>query len=211
MIKAAVVACALASVSAFVPARQATSRNAVVMAAERSKSIPFLLRPAKLDGKLAGDEGFDPLGLSNIEELGVDLYWMTEAELKHCRVAMLAVVGLLGQEAGIVFPGNPSGSNSIDGFWEIVEKNPAAIASAFLFLGFVELISGIAVTEGRKSGDRAPGEFGFNPLKFGTSEASKKDLAVKEVRNGRLAMFAAAGILLAESTTGKGAFEALAF
>ena len=49
------------------------------MAAERSKSLPFLLRPAKLDGSLAGDEGFDPLGLSNIEELGIDLYWMREA------------------------------------------------------------------------------------------------------------------------------------
>jgi len=206
MIKAVCVACALASVSAFVPARQASSRNGVVMmAAERSKSIPFLLRPTKLDGKLAGDEGFDPLGLSNIEELGVDLYWMTEAELKHGRIAMLAVVGLLGQEAGVVFPGNPSGSNSIDVFWQLVEKNPAAIVSAFLILGFVELISGIAVTEGRKSGDRAPGEFGFNPLKFGTTEASKKDLAVKEVRNGRLAMWAAAGILLAEATTGKSA------
>jgi len=67
MIKAVFVACALASVSAFVPARQTSSRNAIVMkAAERSKSIPFLLRPVKLDGKLAGDEGFDPLGLSNI-------------------------------------------------------------------------------------------------------------------------------------------------
>ena len=26
---------------------------------------------------------------------GVDLYWLREAELEHCRVAMLAVVGLL--------------------------------------------------------------------------------------------------------------------
>ena len=71
-----------------------------MMAAERSKSLPFLLKPAKviyatsttketfitisltpllqllvsipqLDGSLAGDEGFDPLGLSNIEELGI--------------------------------------------------------------------------------------------------------------------------------------------
>jgi hypothetical protein len=54
---------------------------------------------------LAGDEGFDPLGLSNIDDLGIDLYWLREAELKHCRVAMLAVVGLLAQEAGFVAPG----------------------------------------------------------------------------------------------------------
>jgi hypothetical protein len=30
---------------------------------------------------------------------------MREAELKHSRVAMLAVVGSLAQEAGFVFPG----------------------------------------------------------------------------------------------------------
>ena len=71
------------------------------------------------------------------------------------------------------------------------------------------VISGVAITEGRKSGDRAPGEFGFNPLKFGTNEASKKDLAVKEVRNGRLAMWAAAGILLQESTSSSGALESI--
>ena len=35
----------------------------------------------------------------------MDLYWLREAELKHCRVAMLAVVGLLAQEAGFVAPG----------------------------------------------------------------------------------------------------------
>ena len=73
----------------------------------------------------------------------------------------------------------------------------------------IVVISGVAVTEGRKSGDRAPGEFGFNPLKFGANEASKKDLAVKEVRNGRLAMWAAAGILLQESTSSSGALESI--
>lgn len=30
---------------------------------------------------------------------------MREAELKHSRVAMLAVVGSVAQEAGVVFPG----------------------------------------------------------------------------------------------------------
>lgn len=30
---------------------------------------------------------------------------MREAELKHCRIAMLAVVGALAQEIGIVVPG----------------------------------------------------------------------------------------------------------
>jgi len=71
------------------------------------------------------------------------------------------------------------------------------------------VFSGIAVTEGRKSGDRAPGDFGFNPLKFGANAASKKDLALKEVRNGRLAMIAAIGILVLGATTSEGALEKL--
>ncbi len=71
------------------------------------------------------------------------------------------------------------------------------------------VISGVAITEGKKSGTRAPGEFGYNPLKFGKTEVSMKDQAVKEVRNGRLAMWAAAGILLQESTTKHGALESL--
>ena len=82
------------------------SHSATSLCAERSRSIPFLLRPAKLDGTLPGDQGFDPLGLSNIdEEMGLDLYWMREAELKNGRVAMLATVGAISQEAGFVFPG----------------------------------------------------------------------------------------------------------
>jgi len=42
------------------------------------------------DGTLAGDAGFDPLGLSELNTLGLDLYWFREAEIKHGRIAMLA-------------------------------------------------------------------------------------------------------------------------
>ena len=51
----------------------------------------------------------------------------------------------------------------------------------FSSLSLIAVFSGIAITEGRKSGDRAPGDFGFNPLNFGKTEASQKDLATKEV------------------------------
>ena len=97
------VAAALSNVGAFAPSAARSSSAALQMKnAERSRSLPFLLKPAKLDGSMAGDEGFDPLGLSGIEDLGIDLYWMREAELKHSRVAMLAVVGSLMQESGFV-------------------------------------------------------------------------------------------------------------
>jgi len=201
MIAAITFACVLGSAVAFAPAPSARSSrvSTTMMAAERSKSLPFLMRPAKLDGSMAGDEGFDPLGLSNIN-FGFDLYWMREAEIKHCRIAMLAFVGQLAADAGFVLPGQPSGKPSADLFWESFDRNPGPIFAAFLFIGVLELVGLLAINEGRK-GDRAPGYFGFNPLGFGKTDASMKDLAVKEVRNGRLAMWAAAGILLQESST----------
>jgi len=205
-----IVACLVSGVAAFAPTGK-TSFSLMNMMAERSKSIPFLLQPPKLDGSLAGDEGFDPLGLSNIEDLGVDLYWMREAELKHSRVAMLAVVGALSQEAGFVLPGLPNGKNQIENFWTCFDRNPGPIFAAVIFIGMVELFSGFAITEGRKNGDRAPGDFGFNPLKLGKTERTAKDLAVKEIRNGRLAMFAAAGILVQGMTTSTGALENFSF
>lgn len=54
---------------------------------------------------MAGDAGFDPLGLSNIDDVGIDLYWMREAELKHARVAMMAAAGVLWVEIFGPFPG----------------------------------------------------------------------------------------------------------
>jgi len=54
---------------------------------EMSVSMPFLKRPTNLDGTHAGDIGFDPLGLSE----NLDMYTMMEAEVRHARLAMLAV------------------------------------------------------------------------------------------------------------------------
>jgi hypothetical protein len=35
------------------------------MSMAQSKALPFLKAPAKLDGSLAGDFGFDPMGISD--------------------------------------------------------------------------------------------------------------------------------------------------
>ena len=51
-----------------------------------SQALPFLTRPAALDGTLAGDVGFDPFGFSKSRE---DLMNYREAEIKHARLAML--------------------------------------------------------------------------------------------------------------------------
>ena len=68
------------------------------------------------------------------------------------------------------------------------------------------VLSGFAITEGRKSG-RAPGDFGIKSV--GKTAAQVKDFELKEIRNGRLAMWAAAGILLQGTVTNTGAVDNL--
>merc|ERR1712137_829879 len=85
-----------ASATAFAPASVSVRRD-VSLNAEMSKSIPFLVKPEKLDGSMVGDAGFDPMGLSEIQ---TDLKYARWAELKHGRAAMLAIVGMVWQEYG---------------------------------------------------------------------------------------------------------------
>ena len=61
MFSVAVLLSLLAHTSAFTvnsSSRQTTALNV------RSKSVPFLDQPAALTGKLPGDVGFDPLGIT---------------------------------------------------------------------------------------------------------------------------------------------------
>jgi light-harvesting complex I chlorophyll a/b binding protein 1 len=162
----------------------------------------------QLDGSMAGDVGFDPLGLSSIEEVGIDLYWLREAEVKHARVAMTAVVGFLQVEIFGPAPGceMATAKNQIDAFWQFWGAHPQYIAAALILITIAETVSGIAATSGRASGERAPGDFGFDPLGFKKGDSAKfAKLQAQEIANGRLAMFAAAGEILQGMTTDQGA------
>jgi light-harvesting complex I chlorophyll a/b binding protein 1 len=202
------------SVSAFAPSSGVTGRTSstAIMAAEKSQSLPFMNRPPLLDGSMAGDVGFDPLGLSNIDDVGIDLYWLREAELKHCRVAMMAVAGITWVELFGPAPGceMATAKDQMDAFWQIWGAHPQYIAFGLIMIMFIETFSGIAVGHARESGDRAPGDFGLDPLGYGKGDAAAFDkLKEQEVANGRLAMIAAAGELVQGCTTGHGAFENL--
>ena len=46
------------------PATRPAMRSHSIAMVERSAAIPFLKKPSVLDGTLAGDVGFDPMGIS---------------------------------------------------------------------------------------------------------------------------------------------------
>lgn len=205
MKSAALIALLSASASAFAPSStQQQQSSLVTLNAERSQALPFMNRPALLDGSMAGDVGFDPLGLSTIDGVGVDLYWLREAEVKHARVAMLAVAGVLQVELFGPAPGceMANAKNQMDAFWQFWNAHPQYIAASLLFITFIEAFSGIATTSGRESGQRAPGDFGLDPLGFGKGDPAKFErLKAQEIANGRLAMWAAAGMIMQGMTT----------
>lgn len=95
-----------------------------------SKSIPFLTQPENLDG-MVGNVGFDPLGFSTI----FPAKFMRESELKHGRVAMLAVVGWLVSEL-VHVPGPAYMSeNPVDAMAAV---GPGPMLQIFFFCGFLE-------------------------------------------------------------------------
>jgi len=159
----------------------------------KSKAIPFLKNPPGLDGSLAGDIGFDPLQISDL----VPIKWSREAELKHGRICMLAVVGWVAVDLGFRVPFAPE-VNSLLAHDAAVEKGP--MLGLFGIIAVLEVCAGIPkVFQLLNDPDAAaPGDYKFNPLNIKAST----DMQEKELNNGRLAMMAFSGIVTQASMTG---------
>jgi len=137
------------------------------------------------------------LGFSNI----VDVKWLREAELKHGRICMLAALGVAATSV-FQLPGETHQGISVVAAHDVAVKS-GALSQINLFISAFEIISIKAVKETMEGSARAPGYFGFDPLKFSTgkSDAVKADLAEKELANGRLAMLAFSGMITQVCTT----------
>lgn len=185
----------------------------------QSVALPMLKRPNKLDGTHAGDFGFDPLGLSE----QFDLYTLQEAEIRHSRLAMLAVVGwpmgeLLGpkwllQEGGCA-PSVLNGFNPLTLF---------ATVAVFGALGFFEFKTSLRSTHDTKSGKQhredmseiwdlgVAGDYGFDPLNMynsvGDDAKARKGLREVEISHGRSAMLGITGFAAWEALTGHAIVE----
>jgi hypothetical protein len=129
---------------------------------------------------------WDPLGLSkDIDQETFDSY--REAELKHGRVAMLAVIGYLVQESNRL-----PGTIDLDGTSFSAIPNGIAAIGAVPIWGWIQIIASAGYWELIGWEDRK-GE-GIGNYKFGdqfpNSENQLEDFRTKELQNGRLAMLA---------------------
>ncbi len=143
--------------------------------------------------------GFDPVGFSN----WIDVRWLREAELKHGRICMLAVAGIVVAEF-VHLPGDVHNVGPLAAHDAAVKLG--AMWQILIWTSLFEVFSTKAVIQMLEGSGRAPGDFGFDPLNFskGKSDAAKQDLATKELKNGRLAMIAFSGIVTQAVLTGHG-------
>lgn len=152
--------------------------------------MPFLPYPANLKGYVGDDIGFDPLGISNYFPMD----YLRESELKHGRIAQLAVVGFIAVDLGLVLHPYGQGLTSATAHDVLVEKG--VMGNALVFIGFFELVGYIAVAEMLQGSGREPGDFSFGKqvLNGKTAEEIKK-VKYQEIANGRLAMMAFGGMV----------------
>eukprot|EP00877_Chromochloris_zofingiensis_P007106 jgi/Chrzof1/2649/Cz11g23240.t1_LHC15[v5.2] len=184
-----------------------------------------------LTGIVAGDYGFDPLGL------GVDpaaFQRNLEAELVHARWAMLAAIGCLVPEVlsmSGVNVGEPvwwkvgaaklNGDltlnwGGIEGF-RIAGKQGIGIIAACqaVLMGGPEYARYVGIKSLEPVGvflpgdQNYPGGVPFDPLKFSSQPDGFVNQAVKEIKNGRLAMAAMLGYFAQAAVTRQGPVQNL--
>mmetsp|Transcript_1658 Transcript_1658/g.4403 ORF Transcript_1658/g.4403 Transcript_1658/m.4403 type:complete len:215 (-) Transcript_1658:74-718(-) len=170
-----------------------------------SQSMPFMQAPSALDGSMAGDVGFDPLGFSR----AFDIKWLREAELKHGRICMLAALGWIVQEL-YTFPFYPGAPHIPTAAHDYMARWNGPLGQILLFTSFFEIMTLPAVIQMiTGESDRAPGDFCFDPLGLGKDPEKLYKYQVNEVKNGRLAMIAVGGFVHQAWLSNMGALEQL--
>jgi len=180
-------------------AKATTSLNAKV----KSPALPFLPYPENVRGYVGDETGFDPLRISDYFPMD----YLREAELKHCRIAMLAWTGFVATDMGAKiypFPEAYEGLTSTTAHDALVTQG--AMGNLFLFIGIAEMIGYLAVSEMLQGSGREPGNFGLDPLKIlkDKSPEEVRRWKLRELKNGRLAMFAIGGVATQAVLTGHG-------
>lgn len=171
------------------PAGAASQARMTMMAA---KDMPGVTAPLGF---------FDPLGFSKTDEATLKKY--REAELKHGRVAMLAVFGWLTQEHFHPLYNGELSANPLKAFTEV----PA--------FGFVQIIAFAGLLEytfmevSKRDGYVAGDYYGITGRIRDSKDPAWVGFQNRELNNGRLAMFAILGEITHAAITGKGALEGM--
>jgi len=177
---------------------------------EYAKSLPGVTGPLGF---------FDPLGFCSAEDITEGkIKFYREVELKHGRVGMLAALGfVVGENFHPLFGGDidvPAylafQQTPLQTFWPWVV---AAIAIPEIFSVFTFETPALFAEKGKGGmvwsirSDYESGDLGFDPLGLKpTDPAELKEMQTKELNNGRLAMIAAAGMIVQELATGNKLF-----
>lgn len=183
----AVLVALISSSSAFAPAGNRGLTPRLVMKDMVGASV-----------EVNGGKIYDPLDTLTLHNVAPSVFphakWMREAELKHCRAAMLATVGLWSP-AGLPIPGyTPATSGGpVENLNKFALEQPLALAQIILAIGIIEghFFPGEMWFGG---GDRDAGDLGYDPLGLfkKKTDAQKDEMRLKELKNGRLAMIAMA-------------------
>jgi light-harvesting complex I chlorophyll a/b binding protein 4 len=128
---------------------------------------------------------------------------LREAELKNGRVAMLAAAGFVVPEF-VRIPGEQFSFEAIPKVIDAHDALPDSMIQIFGWISFLEAVSFPALAN-MNAFDRQPGEFGFDPLKLYPKDPEKqKEMQLKELKNGRLAMIGIGGMVAGAAITGNG-------
>lgn len=177
-----------------------------------SEAIPFLKCPSYLNGELAGDVGFDPLGFGKNRDVVLE---MREAEIKHARLAMLAAVGWPLSE---LFDKQIASYFDVTPVLDATDRAPSLLNGGLekivpewwgFCLGLTGAIDLYGVQRARSPVDENtdsseekyfPGNLGFDPLGlYPLDKEGRQRMQLCEIKHGRVAMLAVVGYAVQEA------------
>jgi light-harvesting complex I chlorophyll a/b binding protein 1 len=151
---------------------------------------------------------FDPLGLGADEAA---LYRRRVVEIKHGRICMIAFLGMTVGPNDLIAPTHQLLAPSLDLHFDDIPGGIQAIG-AVPGAGWAQIIAVVGIHEltiNKQDYTKTPGEIptflGFKP----EDPEIFAEKQLKELKNGRLAMIAVLGELMAQQVSGYGTYEQL--